>query len=123
MAVVQRSIELATQGRPELFDVTGQVSRLVLSCGVKNGLMVLFVPGSRAALLTAEWPEGKAPALLEALAEQSQAPAIQSALWGTQLALPVQNGQLPLSRWQKIVLVDLDNKPHRHLLQLQVVGE
>lgn len=123
MAVIQRSIEMATQGRPELFDVTGQVSRLLLSSGIKNGIMVLFVPGSRAALVTTEWPEGKSPALLEAIAENPQAAAIQSALWGTQLAFPVQNCQLPLSTWQKIVLVDLDDRPHRHLLQLQVVGE
>jgi thiamine phosphate synthase YjbQ (UPF0047 family) len=44
-------------------------------------------------------------------------------MMGPGLSVPFVDGRLALGTWQQIVFVELDNKPHRRRLVVQVMGE
>ncbi len=116
-----------TRGRYDFIDITEKVSLAAAELGVEEGAVVVFVPGSTAAITTMEYEEGVIEDLkdiFEKLAaekadykhhqkwgDKNGAAHIKSALVGTSLVVPVEKGSLVLGVWQQIVLIDFDEKP------------
>jgi secondary thiamine-phosphate synthase enzyme len=113
----------------DVFDLTPEVESALRASGVRDGLVLLFVPGSTAALTTIEFETGVVEDLKQAL--ERLAPRsipyrhdeawgdgngyshVRSALVGPSLSLPVEEGRLVLGTWQQVVLLDFDNQPRR----------
>ncbi|MGV3523723.1 MAG: YjbQ family protein [Candidatus Sericytochromatia bacterium] len=124
--VVHRSFEIRSSGRPTPQLITGQVERLVRSSGISNGLALVFVPGSGAALLSVDCPGGQLQAaerVIEELHVLSSNPDVCSSLGGTSLSFPVVKHQLVRATWQEILLVDFVPSERWHPISVQLMGE
>ncbi|MGD1149326.1 MAG: secondary thiamine-phosphate synthase enzyme YjbQ [Thermoanaerobaculaceae bacterium] len=120
-------IEVASQRRRQLVDVTSFVQEAVAASGVEEGLCQVAVPHTTAAVLLNENAD---PAvgedILAALAamlphvewrhsEGNSDAHFLSTLVGHSVTVPINEGELALGRWQAIYLLELDGPRHREL--------
>ncbi|MDH7597574.1 MAG: secondary thiamine-phosphate synthase enzyme YjbQ [Methanothrix sp.] len=134
-----RHIEFETKGDADVVDITRMVVNAVRSSELTDGIVVVFVPGATGALTTIEYEPGLVADMRRAL--ERVAPEgeeyehnrrwgdgnghshIRASLIGPSLTVPVVNGELALGRWQQMVFIDMDNRPRRRRLLLQIMGE
>ena len=118
-----------TDGHAHFVDITDRVAAAVQQSGVADGVAVVFVSGSTAALTTMEYEDGSIEdikAVLESLApehadyrhhrrwgDRNGAAHIKAALIGPDLLVPVEGAKLALGTWQQIVLIDFDERPRQ----------
>lgn len=135
--VVTGYIQVSSKGRRDVIDITGMVQQVIADKSVSDGIVVVFVPGSTAALTTIEFEPGLVKdidALLERLIpykedyrhhqtwhDDNGAAHLQAALMGPSITVPVVNGKLTLGTWQQIVLVDCDTRPRDRTLVVQMI--
>jgi len=48
---------------------------------------------------------------------------VRAALVGPSLTIPIADGKLILGTWQQVALVELDTRPRKREVVIQVVGE
>ena len=139
MPVHTRELRFSTTARTDVIDITPEVTRLLGETPVRQGLCVLFVPGSTGALTTIEHESGVLEDLARAIdriAPESIPYAhdarwgdgngyshVRAALIGPSLHIPVIDGMLALGRWQQIVLLDFDNRPRERRVLAQLHGD
>ncbi len=139
MTVARDVLEVSTAGEGDILDLTERVQASVGASGLRSGLACLFVPGSTAAVTTIEHEPGllrDLPAALERLAPSDMTyrhdeawhdgngrSHVRAAVMGPSLTVPFTDGRLELGTWQQVVLVELDVRPRRRRLVLQLVGE
>ena len=139
MTVVSGMREFATTADTDIIDMTADASDFVRESGVRDGVLVVFTPGSTASVTTIEFEAGAVSDLKRAL--DTVAPRhedyehnrrwgdgngyshVRSALVGPSIAIPVRDGRLDLGTWQQIVLCDFDNRPRTRRVTLQLVGD
>ena len=123
----------------DVIDITESVAAAVQESGLQAGIAVVFVPGATGAVTTIEHEPGLVDdirAALERIAPKQEAYAhdqkwgdgnghshIRASLIGPSLTVPFQNGQLMLGTWQQIVFLELDNRPRRRRIIVQILGE
>jgi secondary thiamine-phosphate synthase enzyme len=120
-------IEVASQRRRQLVDVTSFVQEAVAASGIVDGLCHVAVPHTTAAVLLNENAD---PAvgedILAALgamlphvawrhSEGNSDAHVLSTLVGHSVAVPINAAELALGRWQAIYLLDLDGPRRREL--------
>jgi len=126
MSVKIEKFILATKGFDEVIDITSKVNDIVSYVSSKEGLVNIFVQSSTASILILE----DEPALSSDLAKllenivpinkiyqhdniwhDGNANAhLKSAVLKNSLTLPMTEGKMALGNYQKIVLIDFDNK-------------
>jgi len=131
-------IVLETGGRCDVLDLTPEVRRAVVESGIGEGQVTVFVVGSTAAVTTIEFEPGlrrDLPELLDRLVPPGRYhhdatwgdgnghSHLRAALLGPSLSVPVLDGEPALGTWQQVVLVDLDVRPRRREVVIQVTGE
>lgn len=117
----------------DVLDLTPAVNAEIGNSGIRDGVLLLFVPGSTAALSTIEFEPGVVQDLRDAL--ERMAPTdiayahdrawgdgngyahVRAALMKPDLTVPVEDGRLSLGTWQQIVLLDFDNRPRRRTVR------
>jgi len=130
-----KSINVKTKSREELVDVTGQVRRAVRESGVREGLAVLYVPHTTAAVTV---NEGADPDVaLDIIAGLSSAAPrnarwrhmegnadahVKSSLISPTTHLIVENGDLVLGTWQKIFFCEFDGPRSRRMYVKVIEG-
>lgn len=120
-------IEVSSQQRRQLVDVTSYVQEAVAASGVQEGLCHVGVPHTSAAVTLNENAD---PAVGEDLlrALEKMLPAIPwrhlegnsdahvlSSLVGTTVTIPITEGELALGRWQAVFLLELDGPRRREV--------
>jgi secondary thiamine-phosphate synthase enzyme len=139
MVVHKRGLSFKTKGMTDILDITSAIRREVEESGLKDGIVIVFIPGSTAGVTTIEYESGALQDLVEAierLAPQSihyhhdarwgdgnGFAHVRSALLGPSLSVPFSSGKLQLGTWQQIVLIDFDNRPRQRNVFLQIVGD
>jgi secondary thiamine-phosphate synthase enzyme len=131
-------LSIKTSGDTDIIDITTHVSRKVAESGLTDGQVLIFVPGSTAAVTTIEYESGVVRDLKEAV--ERLAPTgipyrhdakwgdgngyahVRSALLGPSLTVPLVESRLALGTWQQIVLVDFDNKPRERKVLVSISG-
>ncbi|MEW6069047.1 MAG: secondary thiamine-phosphate synthase enzyme YjbQ [Candidatus Thermoplasmatota archaeon] len=137
--IVSDEIIIKTKGEVEIVDLTGKVSSVVDKAKLKNGIVVLFVPGSTGALTTLEYEPGlikDVPLALERLFPKNLEykhhetwhdynghSHVRASFIGPSLTVPVKKGKLTLGTWQQIVFIELDVRPRERRIEVQIVGE
>ena len=122
-----------------MVDLTRKTSEAVTESEIRNGLAMLFVPGSTASVTTIEFEPGLLqdfPKMLERIApkdlryEHQRAwnddnghSHVKAALLGPSLSVPFVQGKLVLGTWQQIVLIELDTRPRDREVVVQLMGE
>ncbi|MEM2869878.1 MAG: secondary thiamine-phosphate synthase enzyme YjbQ [Thermoplasmata archaeon] len=131
-------IRIQTEGEGDIVNITEELHRLVRDSGIHEGIATVFVPGATGALTTMEFEPGALEDLREAL--QRIAPKgieyrhhlkwgdgnghshVRAALIGPSVSLPVREGSLPLGTWQSVVFIELDTRPRKRSMLVQIVG-
>jgi len=128
-----------TTAETDLFDITGEVSARVRESGIIEGTVLVFAPGSTAALTTIEYESGAIEDLKEAIARLAPESLnyrhdarwgdgngyahVRAALLGPSLTVPIISGKLVLGTWQQMILCDFDNRPRKRQVVIQVTGK
>ncbi len=131
------SISLSTKGRRDVLDITPELSDIVRTHGIESGAVVVFVPGSTAALTTIEYepglkkdmdvyldrlfPYGEPYQHHETWHDDNGSSHLQAAMLGPSITIPVVDGTLTLGTWQQVVLVDCDTRPRNRQLVVQIL--
>lgn len=128
--------KLSTKGFNDIIDITPKVSKIVRNSKVKDGICLVFCPGSTCGITTIEFEDGAVSDLKRAL--EKIAPMnkdyehckkwgdcngyahIRSALLKPNFCCPVENGDLVLGTWQQIVFIDFDNRPRERELVIKI---
>jgi len=139
MSVFTKHLELSTEAENDIVDITGEVQEAVKESGINTGVATVFVPGSTAAITTIEFEPGLAkdfPGMLERVApkdigyehqkawhDDNGRSHVKASLIGPSLSVPFERGVLTLGTWQQIVFVELDVRPRRREVVVQMMGE
>lgn len=123
----------------EVIDITGKVAAVVQTSGFQSGIAVIFVPGATGAITTIEHEPGLVQDIREAL--ERMAPKdieyahnqrwqdgnghshIRASMVGPSLTVPFAGKKLLLGTWQQIVFLEMDNRPRKRKIIVQILGE
>jgi secondary thiamine-phosphate synthase enzyme len=138
MVTTQRR-DVATRGQGDAHDITDLVAAAVGDADYAAGIATIFVVGSTAAVTTIEFEPGAVAdlnRLLEEIAprgdqyrhhlrwgDDNGSSHVRAALLGPSLTVPFADHKLLLGTWQQIMLLELDTRPRRREIVIQVVGE
>src|SRR5262245_53374389 len=131
--------EITTRGQDDAHDLTEIVSSAVARSNITTGIATIFVVGSTAALTTIEFEPGAIAdlnRLFEEIAprhaeyrhhlrwgDDNGSSHVRAALLGPSLTIPFADAQLIVGTWQQIMLLELDTRPRRREVLIQIVGE
>jgi len=132
------SLSFKTTSETDIIDITVQVDHKVAESGVTEGQVVIFVPGSTAAVTTVEYESGVVWDLKEAIerlvptgilyrhdarwGDGNGYAHVRAALLGPSLTVPLVKSRLMLGTWQQIVLVDFNNEPRERKVLVSISG-
>ena len=131
------SFDVKTRGHHDFINITEKVAQEVNKSGVQEGVALIFVKHTTAAITIIEYEEGVIKDLinvLEKLApekadyehhksfnDHNGAAHIKAAIVGPDLSVPIGNGKLKLGQWQSIVLIDFDEKPREREVVVKII--
>jgi secondary thiamine-phosphate synthase enzyme len=115
-------IELTTNARETLVDITAEVRAVVARSGIRNGLVSVYAQGATAATMIQEnWDDSVQTDVVNFLrkliprgvwlhdAQDGNGDAhLKAGLVGPSETIPLLDGQLGLSRWQNIFFCEFD---------------
>lgn len=127
--ILMLKVTIKTNSKREILDITELVNQEIEKHNFKSGLVNLFLTHTTASLTTADLDPGTDQDYLDAFEEMipklnyqhphnpSHTPDhILSSLIGTSLTLPVEDGQLVLGTWQRVVLIEFDGSRERQVV-------
>ena len=137
--VATEYISFETDGFCDQIDITEMVQQRIEKSRVKDGIALVFAPGSTGAITTMEYERGlkkDVESLLDRLVPRESEYAhnltwgdgngfshVRAALTGAGFTVPFIEGRLVLGTWQQIVLMDHDNRARKREVYVQMVGE
>lgn len=132
-------ISVKSEGHTDIIDVTGDVRKILRSSKIKEGSVLVFVPGSTASVSTIEYEPNlvkDVKRVLDKIAPYGEdyehhktwgddnGPAhVRSTMLGPSVTVPVQDGKPVLGTWQQIVVLDFDTRPRSREVVIQIMGE
>lgn len=127
-------LEVSTQYRTQLVDITNQVRDVLARAPVKSGCLVVFVPHTTAAVTINENAD---PDVVRDILHQvnqtipfegdykhdegNSAAHIKASLFGSSVTVLIEEGRLLLGRWQGIFFCEFDG-PRQRNAWVQVLG-
>lgn len=139
MAVVHKRITVVSKGENDIINITGKVSDVVGSSGLRQGICLVFVPGATGSLSTIEYEDGLLydfPKALEKIAPKNQEyrhhltwnddngrSHVKATLMGPSVVVPFVDSELVRGTWQQLVFIELDTQSRTRELVVQLVGE
>lgn len=134
-----QELSLSTRGDGDVIDLTERAQDIVDAAGLRDGLCTVFVAHSTCGVTTIECEPGCTAdlnAVLEQLAPRDRGwehnvrnadtnghAHVRAALLGPSVTVPVRGGRLTVGTWQRIVCVDLDDRPRTRTVVVQVLGD
>lgn len=137
MEIKNYVLSFPTTAETDLIDITREVSQKIRESGIAEGSVLVFVPGSTAALTTIEYENGVVEDLREAIGRLAPEGVRYRARYpvggrqrllpragglGPSLSIPVIDGRPVLGTWQQVILCDFDNRPRKRQVVVQVTG-
>ncbi|MCW3975464.1 MAG: secondary thiamine-phosphate synthase enzyme YjbQ [Candidatus Bathyarchaeota archaeon] len=123
----------------EMIDITENIQKNINDSNLRDGYIIVFVPGSTGAITTIEYESGLQrdfPDMLERISPKSipyehekrwhdgnAHSHVRASLIGPSLVVPFRNSKLTLGTWQQIVFIELDVRPRKRELIVEIVGE
>lgn len=125
-------LKVRSHEREEMLEITSDVQRKIEESGAREGICVLFVQHTTAALTVNENadPDVQRDMLqhLRALipqhgvgflhAEENSDAHLKASLVGSSVTVPFQDGKLLLGRWQGIYLCEFDGARERQVIMM-----
>jgi len=130
---------ISTKGFNDIIDITDKVAQIVEISKIKDGICLIFCPGSTCGITTIEYESGLIEDLkrvLDKLIPMSKDyehckkwgdcngyAHIRSALLKPFLVVPIEEGKLLLGTWQQIAFIDFDNKSRNREISVKIINE
>ncbi|MEF8874960.1 MAG: secondary thiamine-phosphate synthase enzyme YjbQ [Candidatus Thermoplasmatota archaeon] len=130
---------MSTEKDLDIKNITEEGQKIVGKSGVQDGMALLFVSGSTAAITNIEYESGLLHDISEALDRLFPEDAyykhhekwhdgnghshIRASFIGPSFTAPVSGGRLDLGTWQQIILCDMDVKPREREIKVKVMGK
>ncbi len=121
-------ITVDTNSRTEMFDITAEIQQVVQESNKKDGLCIILVPHTTAAITVNENAD---PDVLKDILKQlekivpfddnyrhlegNSAAHIKSSMMGSSVSVVIENGQLKLGTWQGICFCEFDGPRTRNV--------
>ena len=129
-------LTVKTHSRTELIDITSDVNRLVRKSGIKEGLCLLYVPHTTAAVTINESADPSVKSDILMILNQivpweakyrhleGNSPAhVKSTMVGASELVAIENGSLILGTWQGIFFCEFDGPRNRKIHVRFLQGE
>lgn len=125
---MMNQLKVQSRGRTDMVDITEKVKDVVKESGVKNGIVLLYVPHTTAAVTVTEYADPNV--MKDVLAsvnrlipfednylheEGNSAAHIKSSLFNVFLEMIVADGELVIGRYQGIFFCEFDGPRDRQL--------
>jgi secondary thiamine-phosphate synthase enzyme len=141
MKIFTKSLEFSTKGNNDIVNITYDVEEKLSEIKLEEGNVLIFVPGSTAAITTMEYEPGQVQDLKEVfdkLISRDKSYAhnhslagsdgnahshLRASLFKADLTVPFQDSELLLGTWQQIVFLDFDIYPRKRKVMLQFIGQ
>lgn len=136
--IIQKKLEISTKGFNDIIDITPSLRDYVKESGLKDGHLIIFVPGATGGITTIEYEPGLLrdfPEFMDKLApmngdyhhdntwhDGNGYAHLRASLIGPSITIPFENGQLVLGTWQQVIFLDFDNRPRTRRLHIQING-
>jgi len=134
--VFVKEFTVSTKSREDIVNITREVEKIVAESGIKNGIVLVYVPHATALLIVNEDEPGLRTDYLNKLLQvfprdgqylhnriDDNANAhLASAMVGSSRIFPLVNGRIVRGTWQEILLVDMDGPRTRRVI-VEVLGE
>ena len=130
-------IQIKTKGFTEIIDLTDEIKKFLIETKVKDGTLIVFIPGSTAGVTTIEYEPGlkkDIPEFLEKIlpykkdyehhktwGDDNGSAHIRAALIGPSQSIPIIDGKLTCGTWQQVVLIDFDTSARTRKVILQII--
>ena len=127
--------QLKTGKKTELINITSEISKNVAGTGIKEGICIVYVPHTTAAVTINEAAD---PSVVTDIIsevnkivpfhdnykhmEGNSHAHIKSSLFGVSTQVPVKNGHLTLGTWQGIFFCEFDGPRHRSF-HVRIIGK
>ena len=137
--IIQKKLKVSTKGFNDIQDITPFLREYLRDSGLKDGHIIVFVPGATGGVTTIEYEPGLLmdfPELMEKLAPMNATyhhdntwhdgngyAHLRASLIGPSITIPFEKRQLVLGTWQQVILLDFDNRPRSRELHIQLNGE
>lgn len=131
-------LTLETQGDGDILDLTSYAQKAIANHGLRDGLCTVFVAHSTCGMTTIECEPGcnaDINAVLERVAPQDDTwqhnernadtnghSHARAALIGPSVTLPFSNAELQVGTWQRVVMIDFDDRPRSRKVVIQLLG-
>jgi secondary thiamine-phosphate synthase enzyme len=122
-------LSIESHKQKEIIDITDIINQKLHGEQISEGLCMLFVKHTTAALTTADLDPGTDLDMLDAFDEiipqlkyrHPHNPShvkdhIMSSIIGPSVMIPIQNGELDLGTWQRVILIELDGPRERNIV-------
>jgi len=132
-------IKLSTKGNIDIIDITDELKKILIQSKVKDGILIVFVPGATGAVATIECEEGlikdTKELFLDLVKEDKKyyhnlshtvgnaTSHLRATLLSPSLTIPIVDGELTLGVWQQVVFIDFDNRPRQRKLIVKIIGK
>ncbi len=140
MVCYTHTLKLETRAGVQAIDITAEVERAVSESKVRSGLACLFTSSSTSAIVTNEFEPGLMKEDIRGALDRLFPEGIhyghnrrgrdgnghshvRATFLGPSLTVPVVDGRMALGTWQQVIFLELDNKPRRREVLVQVLGE
>nr|VFK06748.1 MAG: secondary thiamine-phosphate synthase enzyme [Candidatus Kentron sp. LPFa]VFK23408.1 MAG: secondary thiamine-phosphate synthase enzyme [Candidatus Kentron sp. LPFa] len=129
-------IQVNTNQREELVDITPQVQTIVKHSGISNGLVNVYVRGATAAIMVQEnWDDSVQRDVINFLAKSIPRGVwlhdrqdgngdshLKAGLVGPSESVPIIDGKLGLSTWQNLFLCEFDGPRRARDVVCTIIG-
>jgi len=129
-------IRVYTRSRVNLVDITRDVEGKICESGVKQGMCLIYLPHSTAAMVVSEHEDGLMQDILKEVdrlfpskvgwlhdrVDDNAHAHLASAMLCSSRTFPIKEGNLVRGRWQNIFLLELDGPRDRRVI-VEVLGE
>lgn len=131
-------LKYSTAGHNEVINLTPDLEKAVRESKIKDGLVLIFVSGSTAAITTLEYepnliqdfknilekliPEKSNYLHNQTWSDNNGYAHLRASLIGQSLTVPIERGKLVLGTWQQIILVDFDNRPREREVIIKITS-
>ena len=130
-------ISITTTQREQLVDITQQITAVINTSNIKNGILSVYVQGATAAIMIQEnWDDSVQTDVVNFLrkiipkgvwlhdAQDGNGDAhLKAGLVGPSETVPIINGKLGLSRWQNIFLCEFDGPRQQRQIVCTVIED
>jgi secondary thiamine-phosphate synthase enzyme len=137
MKALFREVEISTDVRQQLVDVTEHVERIVRDSGIENGIFLIHSLHSTTGIIINEHESGLVDDILRKITTDYPRGAgwrhdriddnadahLASVFTGSSKTLPVRMGKLVRGTWQNIFLLELDGPRTGRRIVIEVLGE